>query len=429
MAGEGYRTWVPGEVITADNIQEYLQDQTVQVYPSSAARGSALTGYISEGMVSYLEDTNAVEVYNGSTWVGLGGDAPIFYTGTSGEFLKSLGTAGVEWDAIPLPANATPSTPGLLPGRATAPTGTAVATAYPSSAFGYEALATATTIGHVAIGAKAGKAIGLGNFNTLVGTGSGELVQGGSRNTALGYRTLGSTVSNSDNTALGSGALGSLVDGDSNVGVGSGANAMSEGDYNTIVGAGAVPYGGTGSNNTVVGGMAVSGSVNAVDDLNGSNNTVIGYQAEPSSDDVSNQITLGNGSITSLRCNVTSISSLSDERDKTDIEELPIGLDFVNALRPVRFTWNTRPSKPVTLPNGDVVEALQGRVGVPDMGFIAQDLVAAEDELEAHDWLQLTLRDNPDKLEATQGRLIPILVKAIQERAAEVESLKAQLGS
>jgi hypothetical protein len=424
MAGEGYRTWVPGEVITADNIQGYLQDQTVQVYPSSAARGSALTGYIAEGMVSYLEDTNAVEVYNGSTWVGLGGDAPIFYTGTSGEFLKSLGTAGVEWDAIPLPANATPSTPGLLPGRATAPTGTAVATAYPSSAFGYEALATATTIGHLAIGAKAGKAISLGSFNTLVGTGSGELIQNGSNNVGVGYRTLRSSVNGSSNTAVGDSALGSMLNGQNNVGVGASAAAISTGSYNTIVGAAAVPFGGTGSNNTVVGGLTIAGSVA---DLNGNNNIVLGYQAEPSTISVSNQITLGNSSITSLRCNVTSISSLSDERDKTDIEELPVGLDFVKALRPVRFTWDTRPSEPVTLPNGDVLEVAQGRVGVPDMGFIAQDLVAAEDELDAHDWLQLTLRDNPEKLEATQGRLIPILVKAIQELSAEVEALKSQV--
>jgi hypothetical protein len=40
------------------------------------------------------------------------------------------------------------------------------------------------------------------------------------------------------------------------------------------------------------------------------------------------------------------------------------------------------------------------------------------------EYLQLTYRDNPEKLEATQGRLIPILVKAIQELAAEVQALK-----
>ena len=351
MAGEGYRIWVPGEVITANNIQGYLMDQSVQVYADATARDTALTGYLSEGMIAYLEDSNSVFAYTGSSWEEVGADPAVFTQGTAGQFLKSLGTAGVVFDTVPLPADATPSTPGLLPGRATAPTGTAIITAYPSSAFGYEALATATTSGHVAVGAKAGKAMGTGTFNTLVGTGAGELVQGGSRNTALGYRTLASNVSNSDNTALGSNALASLVTGGGNIGVGSGANAMSQGNNNTVVGYGAVPFDGTGSNNTVVGALAVSG---AVDDLNGSNNTVIGYEADPSTISVSNQITLGNASITALRCNVTSISSLSDQRDKTDIEELPVGLDFINALKPVRFTWDTRVPQSITRPDGTV---------------------------------------------------------------------------
>jgi len=34
---------------------------------------------------------------------------------------------------------------------------------------------------------------------------------------------------------------------------------------------------------------------------------------------------------------------------------------------------------------------------------------------------------NPDQLEAGYGKLLPVLVKAIQELSAEVESLKAQL--
>jgi hypothetical protein len=43
------------------------------VFASSAARTSALSGVLAEGMVSYLQDTNAVEVYNGSAWVGVSG--------------------------------------------------------------------------------------------------------------------------------------------------------------------------------------------------------------------------------------------------------------------------------------------------------------------------------------------------------------------
>jgi hypothetical protein len=86
-----------------------------------------------------------------------------------------------------------------------------------------------------------------------------------------------------------------------------------------------------------------------------------------------------------------------------------VGLDFVNELKPVQFEWNMRDG---------------GKVGQLDAGFIAQDLVAAEDATGLADYLQLTMRENPEKLEATQGRLIPILVKAIQELSAEVKALK-----
>jgi hypothetical protein len=43
--------------------------QTVMVFDSAAARTTALTGVVSEGMITYLKDTNAVEVYDGSSWV------------------------------------------------------------------------------------------------------------------------------------------------------------------------------------------------------------------------------------------------------------------------------------------------------------------------------------------------------------------------
>jgi hypothetical protein len=66
MAGLGRRTFAPGEVLTASNVMNYLQDQVVQTYAGTAARGSAIGTAVSEGMVSYLADTNALEVYRTS---------------------------------------------------------------------------------------------------------------------------------------------------------------------------------------------------------------------------------------------------------------------------------------------------------------------------------------------------------------------------
>ena len=73
MAGAGYKLFNTGDVLTAAQVNTYLNEQTVMVFASSAARTSALSGVLAEGMMSYLQDTNAVEVYNGSAWVGVSG--------------------------------------------------------------------------------------------------------------------------------------------------------------------------------------------------------------------------------------------------------------------------------------------------------------------------------------------------------------------
>ena len=68
MAGSGRRTFAPGEVLTASNVMNYLQDQAVMNFAGTAARGSAIGTAVAEGMVSYLQDTNDVQVYDGSAW-------------------------------------------------------------------------------------------------------------------------------------------------------------------------------------------------------------------------------------------------------------------------------------------------------------------------------------------------------------------------
>jgi hypothetical protein len=73
MAGAGYKLFNTGDVLTAAQVNTYLNEQTVMVFANSTARTTALSGVLAEGMVSYLQDTNAVEVYNGSAWVGVSG--------------------------------------------------------------------------------------------------------------------------------------------------------------------------------------------------------------------------------------------------------------------------------------------------------------------------------------------------------------------
>jgi hypothetical protein len=141
---------------------------------------------------------------------------------------------------------------------------------------------------------------------------------------------------------------------------------------------------------------------------------LLGYAAQPSSAAVSNEIVLGNSSNSVLRAAVSTISSLSDARDKTDVVALPVGLDFVNALNPVKFTWEQREPNSV-------------KDGTSEAGFIAQELQQTERDFGVEDYLGLVYDENPDRLEASPGKLIPVLVKAIQELSAENAEIKARL--
>ena len=59
-------------------------------------------------------------------------------------------------------------------------------------------------------------------------------------------------------------------------------------------------------------------------------------------------------------------------------------------------------------------------------GFIAQELQEAQSGAE---YLDLVMDENPEKLEAKQGKLIPVLVKAIQELSAKNDALEARLAA
>ena len=70
--GSGYRVFTAGEVLTASNVQDYLMDQSVMSFADSTARATSIgTANFEEGMVSYLQDTNQLEVYDGSAWASI----------------------------------------------------------------------------------------------------------------------------------------------------------------------------------------------------------------------------------------------------------------------------------------------------------------------------------------------------------------------
>jgi len=89
----GWKEWQIAEVVEASDFQNYVQDQVVQVYTNSTARGSALGTAVSAGMLSYLSASTALEYYNGSTWAAVSNPGDITAV-TAGTALSGGGSSG-----------------------------------------------------------------------------------------------------------------------------------------------------------------------------------------------------------------------------------------------------------------------------------------------------------------------------------------------
>ena len=72
-ANAGYKLFNTGDVLTAAQVQNNLQNQSVMFFASAAARDASapLTAALTEGMFCYLADTNTTAYYSGSAWIPL----------------------------------------------------------------------------------------------------------------------------------------------------------------------------------------------------------------------------------------------------------------------------------------------------------------------------------------------------------------------
>ena len=265
----------------------------------------------------------------------------------------------------------------------------------------------------------------------------------GTMNTAIGPYSQFSNEGNK-NTSLGTFSLSSPGEGNNNTAIGAYSNTRNNyenniyatdvyggGNNNTSIGAYALSYTdvfqsrkyNSFNKNTVIGVYSLSGlsadfpngtpvesngntaiGYKAGSNLQiGSNNIIIGDSAQASWPIVSDEITLGNTRTQTFRVYGT-YTNLSDRRDKTDIIPIGEGLAFLKKLNPVSFTWNTRD---------------KAKVGIKSAGFIAQELLALQKQSKIGANLDLVSENNPEKLEARYGNLLPVIVKAIQEESAE----------
>ena len=189
----------------------------------------------------------------------------------------------------------------------------------------------------------------------------------------------------------------------------------------------------TGANNTMVGGIA------GYDITTGNNNIALGYEALRSGSPggtvatSNNVIGLGDENIASFHCQVA-LSVASDERDKTDFTSLDLGMNFVKALKP--FRWDKR-IKYADKSNEDWRSSLDldklsndgtHKEDQLDIGFKAQDVKALEEasNYKISDKTNLTVDQSEDGKQYSMRyeKLVPILVKAIQELEARIATLE-----
>jgi hypothetical protein len=269
-------------------------------------------------------------------------------------------------------------------------------------AIGYDALVRQTTgaNGNIAIGNYAGRAVVssastsqlLAIGHSVASNASGALA--GYQNVFIGYN-IASTANLAgafQNTALGGSAM----------------TALSTGDQNTCIGNRAGDAITTGSNNVLIGYDSGSDALTTVS--TGSNNIVLGNNSTAVAE-VKVDWTVG-----------------SDERDKTDIENLPnnAGLNFVNQLRPVTYVWDNRSNyyKPTDEKYGERDHSKKSTT--KQVGFIAQEVKAIEESIG---WTEdhIVNTSNEQSYKLTYSQVIPMLTKAVQELSAKVEELEKKL--
>jgi len=156
-AGQGFKTFTTGEVLTAGDVNGYLM-QGINVFATTAARDAAITAP-AEGQFAFTKDTNGLWYYDGAAWVASGatGDiegvtvtSPLTGGGTSGTVTVGIlsGTTS-NLGAVQL-SDSTSSTSTTL-----AATANAVKTTY-DLANGAIAKSTITTKGDLIVGTGSG---------------------------------------------------------------------------------------------------------------------------------------------------------------------------------------------------------------------------------------------------------------------------------
>ena len=198
--------------------------------------------------------------------------------------------------------------------------------------------------------------------------------------------------------------------------------ADAKGYRNTALGSQA-GVGFTGQLNTFIGATA------GLQTVAYENCTLLGSNTAVTGD---NQVQLGDSATTTYAYGA--VQNRSDERDKADIRDTQLGLDFVKKLRPVDYKWDYREAYREVDENGNVIEHEKNGSRKRNRyhhGLIAQDVAQVINELglDFGGYQDHSINGGDDVKSIGYVELIAPLIKAVQELSAKVDEQAAEISA
>jgi hypothetical protein len=410
------------------------------------------------------------------------GEIPLIATSqANNRIVTGTATAGtlhcnqdLHWDGQELELFANSANP-LRIGR-----GNNDASSHTNTGIGVNALnAITSALNNTILGHQSGSAITTGSGNTFIGSSSCPTNTTLSNSVAVGYNSrisFNNAVTSGDSVCVGANSIAL-----SNSAVVVGCNSYI-GNNGAAIGSNVGRNGSTGTYNILLGGFAGNaltsgggvmciGSNSGLNLTSGNNNCFLGISSGAGHTIQSNNTCLGyysvcNNSVGStyyadctaigancrqymtgndqIQLGTTSTnvyafafnSGRSDARDKADVKDTSLGLDFINKLRPVDFRWDYR-----DLYRDDYIDENHNLVSVQvpkdgtrkrnrfHHGLIAQDVKTIIEETGADfgGFQDHKIKGGDDVYTLAYGEFIAPLIKAVQELNKKNEQLEERI--
>ena len=127
-----------------------------------------------------------------------------------------------------------------------------------------------------------------------------------------------------------------------------------------------------------------------------------------------------------LSSSATTFTNPSDERLKENITDSSVGLNFINDLRPITYTWKAKKDVPTDMRQYEENSTVPcSGTGKTNYGFVAQEVKTAIDNYNVADGQAIHTVDPDGTQQLSPAELVPMLVKAVQELSARITALES----